>query len=152
MPKHTIQQRLPYTPEQVYQLVADIEKYPEFLPWCAAARILRRSGDTVTADLVIKFKAFQEKYTSNVVMHPPEGDVPGHVDVSLLHGPFTHLENKWQFSADPEGCLVDFYIDFRFKSPLLEKMIGFMFDKAFLKMVEAFSERAEDLYGKTRVE
>lgn len=148
MPKHSIQHLLPYTAEQMYNLVADIEKYPEFIPWCVAARITKRNGNNLTADLVIKFKAFQEKYTSNVTLAPPDGNDPSAIDVTLLHGPFTHLDNFWKFSPLPEGCLVDFDIDFRFKSPLLEKMIGFMFDKAFTKMLTAFEERAEKLYGK----
>ena len=145
MPKHSVQKTLSYTPKQIFDLVADIEEYPEFLPWCAAARIIKRNDNVLTADLVIKFKAFQEKYTSSVTMQEPEGNTAGTVDVSMLKGPFRRLDNNWKFSPCDGGCLVDFSIDFQFKNPLLETMIGFMFEKAFAKMVDAFEERAEAL-------
>lgn len=148
MPKHNQQRVLPYTPEQIFNLVADIENYPAFLPWCAAARILKRyDNNTLTADLVIRFKAFQEKYTSKVTLIPPADNIAGTIDVTMVQGPFAHLENRWRFTSHPQGCLVDFSIDFRFKSPLLDKMIGFMFDKATNRMVEAFEARAKQLYG-----
>lgn len=148
MPKHREERVLPYTAEQMFDLVADIEKYPEFLPWCVAARVVKRSHNVLMADLVIRFKAFQEKYTSKVALCRPEGSEAGSIDVTMVQGPFSHLENDWVFTPHPEGCLVGFMIDFRFKSVLLEKMIGFMFDKAFNHMVEAFEKRAEQLYGR----
>lgn len=148
MPKHSEQRVLPYTPIQMFDLVADIEQYPDFLPWCAAARITKRNEDMLVADLVIRFKAFQEKYTSKVLLQKPEGDKPGSINVAMIQGPFSHLVNDWKFTPHPQGCMVDFMIDFRFKSPLLEKMIGLMFDKAFNRMTEAFGERAHALYGK----
>ena len=148
MPKHHETRYLPYDPLQVYSMVADIEKYPEFLPWCSAARILQRTEHGVVADLVIRFKAFHDKYTSKVTLLPPEDGQEGRIEVSMMQGPFTHLSNLWIFRPHAEGTELEFSIDFSFKSILLEKMIGSFFNKAFFKMSMAFEERAHVLFGK----
>lgn len=143
MPSHTEQQVLPYTPEQVFALVADIERYPEFLPWCRAARIVGRGEGECLAELVISFNHMTEKYTSRVVFTPPSA-----IDVAMVKGPFSHLINRWHFAPEDGGTRVDFFLDFKFRSFLLEKMLGSMFEKATAHMIEAFRNRADRLYGK----
>lgn len=149
MPKHHEIRHLPYSPREIYDMVADIEAYPEFLPWCSAARILQRSDHMVIADLVIRFKAFHDKYTSKVTLTSPEPGQEGRIDVMMVQGPFNHLTNLWVFREHPEGGTeLEFSIDFSFKSVLLEKMIGSFFTLAFTKMSKAFEERAHALFGK----
>ena len=149
MPAHHETRTLPYTPHQLYTLVADIEKYPEFLPWCVAARITKRECKILFADLVIGFKMFREGYTSKVDLIAPAtpGD-PHIIDVTLVKGPFSHLTNRWEFAPTEQGTKLTFDLDFAFKSKILEKAIGTLFEKATNKMVEAFEQRAEALYGK----
>jgi coenzyme Q-binding protein COQ10 len=141
MPTHAEQRVLPYTPEQMYTLVADIERYPEFLPWCVAARIRERRADFVSADLVIGFKMFRERFTSNVTLAPPD-----RIDVAYAEGPFRYLENRWNFERVPGGCRIDFYVDFEFKSRLLQRAIELLFGEAVRRMVAAFEGRAHQLY------
>jgi coenzyme Q-binding protein COQ10 len=144
MVAHSEQTYSPYLPGQLFDLVADIERYPEFLPWCSAARILRKEGNIWLAELVISFKSFHEKYTSLVTLDPEAYTI----HVKMVSGPFTHLYNYWKFSPAPEGgTLIDFELDFTFRSLILEKLIGFMFEKAFTRMNEAFRERAKVIYG-----
>ena len=114
MPTHAEQRVLPYRPEQLYELVAGVDRYPEFLPWCKAARITRRDGDVFYADLVIAFKVFRERFSSKVTLHPQTK-----IDVEYINGPFRYLNNHWQFAPHPDGCLLDFYVDFEFKSEIL---------------------------------
>ena len=143
MPTHAEKRVLPYTPEQMYDLVADIEKYPEFLPWCLAARIRKRDGNVVYADLIIGFKMIRERFTSRVTLSPP-----GRIDVSYTEGPFSYLNNHWIFSpTETGGCLIDFYVDFEFRSKMLQKIIGVLFNEAVRRMVAAFETRARQLYG-----
>ena len=148
MPTHAERRRLPYPPAQLFDLVADVEKYPEFLPWCRAARIRRRETDRVVADLVIGFKMFRERFTSDVRL-----DRPGlRIDVSYSDGPFKYLNNHWVFepATGPNGeaqCVIDFYVDFAFRSRLLQKTISLLFNEAVRRMVAAFETRAGKLYG-----
>ena len=142
MPTHAEQRLLPYTPEQMYALVADIERYPEFLPWCVAARVRERRADFVSADLVIGFKMFRERFTSNVKLAPP-----GRIDVTYVEGPFRYLNNSWIFERAPGGCRIDFFVDFEFKSRVLQKVIEVLFSEAVKRMVAAFEGRARQLYG-----
>ncbi len=144
MPVHAEQRVLPYSPDQLFDLVADIERYPEFLPWCRAARIRRREGNTLHADLVIGFKMFRENFTSRV-----ELDRGRHrIDVVYAEGPFKYLRNHWVFEPRPDGsCHVDFYVEFEFRSPLLARLIGLLFHEAVRRMVHAFETRAAKLYG-----
>ena len=143
MPTHAEQRLLPYTPEQMYALVADIERYPEFLPWCVASRIRERRADFISADLVIGFKMFRERFTSNVKLGPPD-----RIDVTYAEGPFRYLENHWVFERAPGGCRIDFFVDFEFKSRVLQKVIEVLFSEAVRRMVAAFEGRARQLYGK----
>jgi coenzyme Q-binding protein COQ10 len=143
MPTHAEQRHLPYSQRQLFELVAGVEKYPEFLPWCTAARITRREGNSFLADLIVRFKVFQERFTSKVTLHPH-----AQVDVEYITGPFRYLNNHWHFiEADDGGCIIDFYVDFEFKSKVLQKLIGLLFDQAVHRMVSAFEVRARDLYG-----
>ena len=147
MPILTQLRTLPYPAEKIYQLVMDIEKYPEFLPWCKQARIVEViSEKNLHADLLINFKSFFEKYRSNVT-HSKSGLDSYFVDVVATEGPFKKLINQWQF-RDLEGgkCEVKFFIDFEFNSLLLGKIISPIFEKASEKMMAAFEERARNLF------
>ena len=142
MPHHTDRHILPYTPQQLFDLVADVERYPEFLPWCRAARILSREPDGFLAELVINFKGFTESYVSRVTLNSPDA-----IDVVLVRGPFAHLENRWRFTPlEAGGTEIEFFLDFKFRSRLLETLIGGMFEKASRKMTSAFRARADALY------
>ncbi len=142
MATHAERRALPYTQEQMYALVADVERYPEFLPWCRAARITRRDGDVLYADLVIGFKVFRERFTSKVTLNPPDS-----VHVEYINGPMRHLNNHWRFEPHDKGCIIDFYVDFEFRSALLQAAIGLLFNEAVRRMVAAFEARARVLYG-----
>ena len=142
MPTHAEQRVLAYTPEQLFALVADIERYPEFLPWCLAARIKKRRSDLMVADMVIGFRMFRERFTSRVALAPPQ-----RIDVTYAEGPFRRLNNHWVFERVPGGCRIDFYVDFEFKSRLMQKLIEVLFSEAVRRMVGAFEKRARDLYG-----
>lgn len=144
MPTHAEKRALPYPREQVFDLVADVERYPEFLPWCLACRIKRReSPNLFTADLIIGFRVFRERFTSRVSLDPP-----GRIDVTYEEGPFRYLNNHWVFEEiNQQHCAIDFYIDFEFKSKTLQKLIGGLFNEAVQRMVNAFEARAAALYG-----
>jgi coenzyme Q-binding protein COQ10 len=143
MPTHAEQRVLPYTPEQLFELVADVERYPEFLPWCRASRVTSREGDVIHADLVIGFKLFRERFTSRVTL-----DRPGRIDVKYIKGPMRRLDNHWRFIAqDGGGTMIDFYVDFEFRSAILQMTIGALFNEAAKRMVSAFEKRARKLYG-----
>lgn len=143
MPKHNETRYLPYSPRQLFELVADIARYPEFLPWCLAARIRQRQGDVLTADLVIGYKAIRETFTSAVSLTPHT-----RIHVAYGGGPLSHLTNEWLLAPAPDGgCTLSFHVDFDFRSPLLRGLMEVFFDKAFQKMVAAFEARAQELYG-----
>jgi len=149
MPTHAEKRTMPYSARQMYDLVADVASYPEFLPWCAAARIRRRtpqaSGELLEADLVISFKLFRERFGSRVTLVPNEASI----DVEYLDGPFKYLNNHWQFTdVDGGGCEADFFVDFEFRSAILQAIIGVVFNEAMQRIVRAFETRAHDLYGK----
>lgn len=136
---------LPYTPEQIFAMVADVEKYPEFLPWCVACRIKKRETEsTFTADMAIGFKMVREKFTSRVTLTKPDS-----IMVEYLDGPFRHLTNKWVFQAVAGGksTQLEFFLDFEFRSKLLQSLIGVLFDEAVRRMVAAFETRARVLYA-----
>jgi coenzyme Q-binding protein COQ10 len=143
MPTHAERRRLRHTPEQMFDLVADVRRYPEFLPWCVGAREISREPGRVIADLTIGFKMFRETFRSEVLL-----ERPGHVQVRYLNGPFRYLNNQWRFHAAPGGCEVDFFVEFEFKSRLLQAVIGTVFNEAVRVMVRAFERRAMALYGR----
>ena len=143
MPRHHETRSLPYTPEQMYALVADVASYDQFLPWVSAVRI-RSDGETeMVADLMVGFKALRERFTSKVSKQRPAS-----IHVDYLDGPLKFLRNDWKFSANGEGgTLVDFSIDFEFKSRLFEMVAGQVFDRALRTMIGAFEARAAKLYA-----
>ncbi len=153
MPTHKEIRVVPHSPKQLYQLVADIEKYPDFLPWCVAARNCTHEpledGELVTADMVIGFKMFRERVRSKVTLHPPDdGERGGRIDVEYVEGPLKYLQNHWVFvPTDDGGCEIDFFVDFEFQSRLLQKIVGALFHEAVSRMVAAFERRATALYG-----
>jgi coenzyme Q-binding protein COQ10 len=141
---HSEQRVLPYRPEQLFDLVADVERYPEFLPWCLAARIRQREANLIVADLVIGFRMIRERFTSRVTLDRPAL----RIDVSYTEGPFKYLKNNWSFQPIADaGCRIDFHVEFEFKSALLQKLMGVVFHEAVRRMVAAFEARARQLYG-----
>ena len=148
MSTHAEKRVLPFTPEQLFDLVADVGKYPEFLPWCTGARIRETRDNELIADLVIGFKGISEKFTSRVTL-----DRPGmRIDVAYLDGPFRYLNNHWEFrETGTGGCEIDFFVDFEFRSRLLQRIIGVLFNEAVRRMVSAFEVRAAAVYGSAKV-
>jgi coenzyme Q-binding protein COQ10 len=143
MPHHAETRHLPYTPDQMYDLVADVPRYSEFLPWVVAVRVRSDGEEEMIADLVVGFKALRENFTSRVHKHRPDS-----IRVDYLDGPLKHLRNEWRFRPDGEGgVFVDFVVDFEFKSRLFEALAGQYFDKALRKMTTAFVDRAGELYA-----
>jgi coenzyme Q-binding protein COQ10 len=134
---------LPYSAEQMFDLVADVARYPEFLPWVIATRVKSDSGTEMVADMLVGFKALREKFTSKVIKARPD-----RLEVIYLDGPMRDLDNVWHFRALPQGgCELDFCVDFSFKNKMFEMLAGQYFDRAFRKMVAAFETRADELYG-----
>lgn len=142
MPTHAERKVLPYSPEQMFDLVADVGKYPQFLPWCAGARVRSQTDTLLVADLTIGFGPFRESFTSRVDL-----DKPREVKVKYENGPFRYLNNNWTFEPDPKGCNVKFYVDFEFRSRMLQAAIGVVFNNAVKLMVNAFLKRAREVYG-----
>ena len=154
MPTHRERRRLPYTARQIYDLVADVASYPEFLPWTAAARIRSLTpiegepgAEVMEADLVISFKVFRERFGSRVELRPG----PMVIDTEYIDGPFRHMRSRWSFTEVPQaeggGCEVDFFVDFEFRNAILQKLIGLVFNEAMQRVVRAFEARAKTLYG-----
>ncbi|WP_299201102.1 type II toxin-antitoxin system RatA family toxin [uncultured Tateyamaria sp.] len=147
MPTHSETRFLPYTAQQMYDLVADVGEYPQFLPWCAAARVrtVTQQGDNqvMEADLVISFKVFRERFGSRVVLHPNDKKI----DTEYLDGPFRHMKSNWAFADAEGGCDVSFFVDFEFRNAILQGIIGVVFNEAMQRIVRAFERRAAALYG-----
>lgn len=145
MPTHAERRFVPYRPEEMYRLVAEVERYPEFLPWCVGARIRKRTQTEIVADLMIGYKMVRETFTSRVRLSPPD-----RIDVRYEDGPFRYLNNHWVFEPADGGCTIDFYVDFEFKSRMLQKIVSVIFNEAVRRMVGAFEARAHALYGDRR--
>ena len=142
---HEIRQ-VPYSAEQMFDMVADVGRYGEFLPWVIATRVREDSETEMIADMLVGFKAIREKFTSKV-----EKDRPNRIEVIYLDGPMRDLDNIWRFTPlETGGCEVDFCVDFTFKNKMFEAMAGQYFDRAFRKMMSAFEARAEELYGSSK--
>ena len=136
--------RLPYSCEQMFDLVADVANYPKFLPWVVATRVRSDSDTEMTADMLVGFKAIREKFTSRVIKERPE-----HLKVFYVDGPLKDLDNDWRFVCLPDGgCEIEFSVEFTFRNIVFERLAGQYFDRAFRKMVEAFERRADELYGR----
>lgn len=143
MPKHSETRHLPYTPEQLFDLVADVRRYAEFLPWVVAVRV-RSDGEAETvADLVVGFKALKETFTSRVIKQRPHS-----LEIDYVDGPLKYLHNNWKFESDGQGGTnIHFAVDFAFKNRMFELLAGQMFDRALRKMIGAFCDRAHALYS-----
>jgi coenzyme Q-binding protein COQ10 len=143
MPVINQQRRLAWSAEQMFDLVADVKRYPEFLPWVVATRIQSDSENEMVADMMVGFSALREKFTSRV-----KKDRPHRIAVEYLDGPLKRLSNTWEFRPHEDGgCVIDFNVDFTFRSAIFEALAGQYLDRAFRKMVAAFETRAERLYG-----
>ena len=147
MPTHSETRFLPYTAQQMYDLVANVGDYPEFLPWCAAARVRKvtpqGASQVMEADLVISFKVFRERFGSRVVLWPDERKI----DTEYLDGPFRYMKSNWAFEDTEGGCNVSFFVDFEFKNAILQGIIGVVFNEAMQRIVRAFERRAAELHG-----
>ena len=143
MPRHSETRRLPYTPEQMFDLVADVRRYPEFLPWVAALRVRSDSSTATVADMIVGFKGVRESFTSKVEKQRPE-----RITVDYVDGPLKYLRNDWRFDPAVDGqCDVGFCVDFQFKNRVFEMLAGQVFDVALRRMIGAFERRADALYG-----
>jgi len=148
MPRHSETRRLPYSARQMYELVADVASYPEFLPWCSATRVRSVTpvgeGREMRADLVVSFKVFREKFGSRVLLR----DAAKEIDTRYIDGPFKFMHSTWAFQdCERGGCEVSFFVDFEFKNRVLQGIIGVVFTEAMHRIVRAFETRADDLYG-----
>ena len=142
MPKFTEVKDFPYSKDQMYKMVADVDKYADFLPWCQGVRVYNHTDNSLYADLIIGFKMFRERFTSHVTF------TDDRIEVEYIKGPLKYLHNHWQFSETADGgCRVDFLVDFEFKNKLFEKMIGGFFTEAVSHMIGAFEKRADQLYS-----
>lgn len=151
MIKHKEIQLSTYSPRQLCDLVLDVEKYPEFLPWCSAARIHKVEKNIIIAELAINFKSFDSKYTSKIEFFIPEDKDAFHsIKVDLMEGPFKYLYNNWQFKRDLQKQIteVSFEIEFEFNSKILQKLMGLVFERALITMMNAFNDRAKIIYSK----
>ncbi|NHO31144.1 type II toxin-antitoxin system RatA family toxin [Acetobacter fallax] len=146
MPTHSERRVLNYTSEQIFDLVADVTNYPKFLPWCTNVRVVSKTSTELVADLTVGFGPFRETFTSRVALERPRV-----IRVTYEKGPFRYLNNVWTFTPDPKGCLVDFFVDFEFRSRLLQAAIGVVFNEAVRLMVSAFIKRAREIYGPSQL-
>jgi coenzyme Q-binding protein COQ10 len=148
MPSFETRRQVPFTTQEMFDLVADVERYPEFLPLCEGLRVLSRNGEgeqsTLVAAMEVGYKGIRETFTSRVTLD----SVTPSVRTDLVQGPFTKLVNKWNFTETPGGCEVKFFIDYEFKSMILQMLVGSVFEQAFGKFAEAFEERAHTIYGR----
>jgi len=142
MPRHRETRLLHYTPAQLFDLVADVGRYQEFLPWVAATRVRSNSETEMVADLVVGFSALKETFTSRV-----RKERPREIEIDYIDGPLKYLHNRWVFIPAPGGTAVDFCVDFAFKNRIFEALAGKMFDAALRRMIGAFEERAAELYA-----
>lgn len=142
MPKHCKTIELPYSAQQIFDVVADVESYPLFLPWCLDLRITKREQDAILADLTVGYKFIRDSFSSRVCLNPAKS-----IEIEYLNGPMKNLENRWSFKDIDGGCEVDFFIDFEFKSAVFEKIAGAFLEKGILRMTDAFKDRAKQLYG-----
>jgi len=149
MPTHSETRFLPYSAQEMYDLVADVASYPKFLPWNSAARIRSRrtqdnGSEVMEADLVISFKVFRERFGSRVILWPERY----RIETEYLDGPFKHMRSTWMFHDKPGGCDVEFFVDFEFRNAILQGIIGVVFNDAMQRVVRAFERRAVELYGR----
>ncbi|MDI2090247.1 type II toxin-antitoxin system RatA family toxin [Commensalibacter oyaizuii] len=146
MPTHAEKRFIAHTPEQMFNLVAAVDQYPEFLPWCTGADIRYKDKELLLADLKVGFGPFKEVFGSRVELFKPSKII-----VTYDRGPLKYLSNQWQFLPDPKGCVIDFFVDFEFKSKIMQKAMGLVFNEAVQKMVSAFVKRADFCYSADQI-
>ena len=142
---HIERKILPYSVQQMFDLVADVERYKDFAPWCIASRITRRESDSIFfADLIVGYKMIRERFSSKVILNRPH-----HLYIEYLQGPLKHLKNHWRFTPGQNGseCIVDFSVEFEFQNNILQGLAHVFFQEVIRRMVGAFEQRAADLYG-----
>lgn len=141
---HIEQKNLPYSQQQMFDLVADVGRYKEFLPWCVASRIKSREGDDIFyADLVVGYKLIRERFSSKVITENPD-----HIYIEYLQGPLKHLKNHWRFKQENDGsCTIDFNVEFEFTNKALQGLAQLFFQEVIRRMVGAFEKRATEIYG-----
>ncbi len=145
MPRFVEDKNFPYTAQQMYDLVADVAKYPDFLPWCIDTRLYKQTKNDFYADLIIGFKMFRERFTSHVIL------TENQIEIDYIKGPLSHLHNLWQFKDLAEGgSSIHFEVDFEFKNKLFQKLVGGLFSDAVHKMVMSFEGRAKQLYDQSK--
>ncbi len=150
MLQHIEKKNLPYTPEQMFALVGDVERYAEFVPWCVASRVTKREADQIFyADLIVGYKMLRERFSSKVVLESaPDDEKEGLIFIEYLRGPLRHLKNYWRFIREADGsCTIDFSVEFEFKNSMLQGLAQVFFQEIVRRMVGAFEKRAQDLYG-----
>ena len=141
--KHEERRFINHTPLNLFKLVSDVKKYPEFLPWCLGARVRNKCENNFEADLIIGFKIYKEIYSSQITLDK----INKKIIVNYKEGPFEYLDNYWIFKDDKNGCEVEFMVDFKFKSVFLQTLMETLFSEAVRRMVGAFEKRANDLYN-----
>ena len=150
MPQFRTTRRVRHSAEKMFDLVADVERYPEFVPLCQSLRVRKRTTgedgrETLVADMTVAYRLIHETFTSRVTLDRPNLKIA----VAYLNGPFSHLDNRWTFKPTSETtCEVEFFIDYEFKSRTLAMLMGTMFDTAFRRFAAAFEQRADDVYGR----
>jgi coenzyme Q-binding protein COQ10 len=153
MPKFSSRRRVQHSADQMFDLVADVERYPEFVPLCHSLKVRQRTSaadgtEVVVADMTVSFKLVRETFTSKVTLDRPNLKIL----VEYLRGPFSNLENRWSFEPkSDQACDVGFFITYEFKSRMLAMLMGAMFDTAFQRFASAFEKRADVVYGKSSV-
>lgn len=151
MPTFSNRRHVDFSPQQMFDLVADVDSYPEFVPLCEGLTVKTRTpsnaGEVLIATMDVGYKAIRERFTTRVKLQPEKQQIL----VEYLDGPFSHLENRWRFLPSGKGCSVDFYIDYEFRSRMLAVLMGAVFDKAFRKFANAFEARAGQIYGRQNV-
>ena len=141
--KHEERRLINHTPSNLFKLVSDVKKYPEFLPWCLGARVKNRCENIFEADLIIGFKIYKEIYSSEITLD----SINKKITVNYKEGPFEYLDNYWIFKDDKDGCEVEFMVDFKFKSVFLQTLMETLFSEAVKRMVGAFEKRANELFN-----
>ncbi|MAQ78634.1 MAG: ubiquinone-binding protein [Rhodospirillaceae bacterium] len=145
MTTHSEQKLVPFTPDQLFEMVSDVQSYPKFLPWCVGARIRSADDELIVADLMIGYKLLRERFTSRVTLDRAKWKI----ETEFTDGPFKFLRNQWEFKSCPEGCQIVFLVEFEFRSTVLQKLVSVLFNEVVLRMVSAFEKRAYFLYGNT---
>ena len=145
MTTHSEQKFVPFTPDQLFEMVSDVQSYPKFLPWCVGARIRSADDELIVADLMIGYKLLRGRFTSRVTLDREKWKI----ETEFTDGPFKFLRNQWEFKSCPEGCQIVFLVEFEFRSTVLQKLVSVLFNEVVLRMVSAFEKRAYFLYGNT---